>query len=442
MSSKKMTLVVVLLVLLGAGWLLSFKAVSKTDEIREQETLLMEADSLVERGIYVRAITNYKKALETETKLNPEIQKKLLVAYKEYGDMDAYTALVEQRTKDGTAEEEEYLTAASEYYQGQDIEEAVALLRKGIAATGLASLEEYMETIRYAYEMKASGYQQITPTINNDIMPAYDGEKWGYVSASLGKVLPFIYDSATPFGSQGYAVVSQNGTYYAILKNGDRYGADDGSSYPQMTDVLMVSGSRILGKRDGKYSYFNYDFAPFNADFQFDAVTGNACGVAAVCKDDKWGIIKDSGEMVTDYIYEEVAVNSLGCAFAGDRAMVCENGKWCMIDVEGNRVGDEGYANAKAPESEGFVAVCNEQGLWGYINRDGMQVIEFQYKDARSFSNHLGAVKEIDEWEYVSENNAVVIEGPFYGARPFHNGIAQADTADGIILVTLKYFEN
>lgn len=79
-------------------------------------------------------------------------------------------------------------------------------------------------------------------------MPAFDGVKWGYIDEGGSDVLDFIYDSATPYGSAGFAVVSIDGTYYAILSNGDWYGADDGTTYDRMTDILGVSGKRTLAK--------------------------------------------------------------------------------------------------------------------------------------------------------------------------------------------------
>ena len=121
--------------------------------------------------------------------------------------------------------------------------------------------------------------------------------------------------------------------------------------------------------------------------------------------------------------------------------MVKENGKWHLIDTEGNSLGDGEYANAKAPESNGYIAVANGEGKWGYINSEGELVIDYQYKDALSFSNGLGAVKIVDNWGYISAGNSLVIEDLWSSASPFHGGIAQVGFADRISLITLKYYE-
>ena len=85
--------------------------------------------------------------------------------------------------------------------------------------------------------------------------------------------------------------------------------------------------------------------------------------------------------------------------------------------------------------------MADADGNWGYIDREGNQVIDYQYNDAKSFSNHLGAVKSVNDWGYISEKNKMIIEENYEDAQPFHNGIAQAKLTDGMALLTLKYFE-
>ena len=97
------------------------------------------------------------------------------------------------------------------------------------------------------------------------------------------------------------------------------------------------------------------------------------------------------------------------------------------------------YADAKAPESNGYIAVANEEGLWGFINQQGEVVIDYQYVDAKSFSQHLAAEKVGGSWGYISEKNVLVIEQFIEAAEPFHNGIAQVKFADGEGLIMLDY---
>ena len=441
MKGKRVLLILVFAAVLGAGWMTVIKAVTGSDTLEKQEELTAEADAFLAKELYVRAIPLYREALEYSTDQNVLIQEKLLEAYLAYGDSDSYIRLVRERISSGHASEEEYMIAAELLLSVSKLGEAMELVKKGMKDLESHVLEEYYEDHRYAYDMRSTKYSEVLPTGSNTLMPAFDGEKWGYVDERGRRQIDFIYDSALPFNEYGMAVVSLDGMYCTILQNGDRYAIDDGEKYPEMTDIVAISGTHILGRRDGTYSYFNYDYEPVAPGHQYLEITSNACGVAGVKKESGWGVITDSGEVVMDFKLQDIAINSLGCAFAGDRGMVKEEGKWRLIDTEGNPVGEGRYADARAPESEGFIAVADDNGKWGYINRDGDLVIDYQYMDALSFSDGLGAVLEGEDWGYISAGNELVIGGELDGAKPFHNGIAQVKFGGGVWLVTLKYRE-
>jgi hypothetical protein len=113
-----------------------------------------------------------------------------------------------------------------------------------------------------------------------------------------------------------------------------------------------------------------------------------------------------------------------------------------MIDTNGNIVGENTFYDAKAPESEnGYIAVANESGNWGFIDLIGDLVIDYKYSDAKSFSNGLAAVCIGDSWKYIDDKDNVIIDLEIEDAQPFHNGVAQIYLNDGAALIKLKYFE-
>ncbi|MCD7807107.1 MAG: WG repeat-containing protein [Lachnospiraceae bacterium] len=437
MKGKKLILFATLLVVLAVGWILSVRMASGKDIVKQQEELVEQADVFASKGLYVRAIPLYEEALTLQTNQNERIEEKVLAAYRNYGDADSYLDLVNTRAEANRATEEEYLLGAQYYINSWSLNNAMTLIKLGIEQLGTESLIEFYEENRYGYSLKITNYDEIIPTLDNEMMPVLDGEYWGYID-SMGMVqLSCAYDFATSFNSSGYAVVSVDGTYYTILENGDRYGLDEVG----VEAVYGLTDKYILAKVNESYSYYDYDFNCRAENHQYEDITVNACGVAAVKKDGKWGIITDSGQTVTDFIYDDVAVNSLGEAFCSQLAMVKQGGVWYLIDTEGNRVCENSFFDAKAPESSGYIAVANGDGDWGYIDQTGTLVIDYQYEDALSFSNHLGAVCILGDWAYISESNVVVIDEILEDAQPFHNGIAQALFADGEALITLSYFE-
>lgn len=437
MRGKRLFLILVMAGILAMGWGLSIQAVSGTKDLETQTELVRQAEILAEKKLYVRAIPLYEKALTYQTESNAEIESKLLNVYKEYGDTASYLQLVEKRVRQGSAQEEEYLTAADYYMNSYNLDEALILLKEGISQLGSYELENLYEANRYSYTVRVTDYQEIIPTKSNNLMPAYNGESWCYINKGGKAELPGPYDTAVPFNSRGYGVVSKGGSYYTIVTSGARYGVDETG----VTDVYAVTDNYILAKVNGSYSYYNYDFQCMGTGHQYEDITKNSCGVAAVKKDGKWGIITDTGELVVDFMLEDVAVNSLGCVFENDVAMVKLDGMWYLVNAQGQKLSEQAFFNAKAPESSGYIAVADANGKWGFINQSAELVIECQYQDACSFSNHLGAVKKADTWGYVSEKNELVIDELLDNARPFHNGIAQAHSSLGAVLIKLENFE-
>ena len=434
-KGKRWIVVIVLLLVIGLGWCLSVRRASGLDNRNAQAELVSQADLFAEKELYVRAVPLYIQALSYSTEEIPQIETKLQQVYLAQGDTDSYVELVERRSAVGTASEEEYLKAAEIYLSHNDLEEAMTLLKKGMEVYPGGAVGRLYEDNRYGYSMRVINAMEITPTAANNLMPAFDGSKWGYINTSGKYILPAVYDTAVPFNNGGYSVVSLEGTYYTILSTGEKYGLDE----THVTDVYGINNAYIIARYNGKYGYYTGDFVCAVPALQFDEVTMNSCGVFAARNGDKWAVINESGENITDYIFEDVAVNSLNQAFAGNVAMVKSGGLWYLIDVEGNRVCETGFADAKAPESFNYIAVADENGKWGFIDRSGKLVIDYQYKDARSFSNHLAAVRVVDTWGYISEGNELVIAEPLENAMPFHNYIAQAVFSGQASLITLEY---
>jgi hypothetical protein len=438
MQTKKLSVIIIILVVLAAGWYLSVKKLSGVDDINAQRELVSQADIYSSKKLYVRAIPLYKEALGYSTGENINIQSKLLTAYENYGDTSSYVKLAEQRIDSGNAEEQEYLNVAEYYFQHSNIEESMSVIKNGIAKFDSNELEKFYEENRFAnYSVYTTGYEKILPSENNTYMPAYDGEHWVYLDSDGRNTQIGEYDMAVSFNTNGYAVVLENGEYETICSNGDLYGIDEIG----IEDIYCMTNSGMIAKYNGKYGYYNYDFEK-TSSVEFDEITATRNDLIAVKSGDKWGIINTSAQTVVDFSLLEVAVNSLGSVYYGDYGMVKTINGWQMIDTNGNIVGENTFYDAKAPESEnGYIAVANESGNWGFIDLIGDLVIDYKYSDAKSFSNGLAAVCIGDSWKYIDDKDNVIIDLEIEDAQPFHNGVAQIYLNDGAALIKLKYFE-
>ncbi len=436
MNIKKIMLAACLLAAVSLSWAVVLKKASGAEDKKEQEALVEEADRFLGQKLYVRAIPLYEKSLSYNIGKS-SIEQKLLEAYEKYGDMGSYAALVKKRVERGDAAEEECLTAARYYMDSRDLEQAMGLVKSAMEKSDSRELERFYEDNRYEYSLNPTSWKEITPTETNECMPAYDGKTWFYVDGAGRILLDGGYEKALPFDSDGYGVVKKDGAYVTVLENGDWYGRGGAD----ITDVYAISNGFILAQAHGAYGYYNYDFECVAEGHQYEEITANACGGAAVKKDGKWGFISEEGETLADFQFEDVAVNSLGSAFAGNQAMVKKGGKWILVDMQGKQVSSQSFADARAPESGGYIAVADENGKWGFIDHKGNLALDYQYRDARSFSNQLAAVRIVDTWGYISKKGELVIEETFGPAKPFHNGRAQAQLAGYEAVVELSYFE-
>jgi len=439
MQSKKISVILIIVIVTIAGWFVSIKTVLGMDQQREQAALVQEANGYVQKELYVRAIPKYKEALAYNLDQNVEIEARLLNTYELYGDIISYVKLAEKRIADNTAAEQEYIKTADYYKSTGKLSDAMEIVRTGIGQIGSDTLRNYYEENRYGCKTRVVGYEIVIPTYENTIMPAYDGEKWVYVDENGRDLGIGRFDTAVPFNDNGYAVVSAGGKYQTILTNGDLYGIDENG----VEDVQAVSGSRVLARYKGKYSYYNFDFQPLaQGSHQYDQMTSNNNGVAAVKNGNMWGIITDDGGTVVDFSLVDVAVNSLGNAFSGGHAMVRDNNGWYLVDTEGNRLNDQTYVAAKAPESaDGYIAVGNSNGKWGFADLEGNLVIDYKYDDAHSFSDGVAAVCVGETWMYISVQGRTVIDYSLDNAQPFHSGRTQAHFVDGTMLIRLEYVE-
>ncbi len=439
MKGKRLIISLILVLLFAIAWIASITAASGVQKKKEQADIIAEADALAIKKLYVRAIPLYESALEIETDANAEIEAKLLSSYWEHGDSNDYVALAERRISEDKSSEQEILNTATILLRGSNIDEAMKLVKEGIDKFNSDSLIEFYENNAFRYKMVSARYEKIIPAENDELLAAYDGNSWHYIDSDYGWEFgeSVSYDSATAYSKEGYAVVSKDGNYYTILIDGDHYGTTN----ERFEDIYGVSGKHILAKRNGKYSYYNFDFEPVGESYQFDEITKNSCGVAAVRKGDKWGVITDSGETVIDFDLEDVAINSLGNVFSNNVAMVKRDGKWRLINTEGEYVIEDTFSDARAPESDQYIAVADESGRWGFIDRNGKLVISNIYDDAKSFSDGLAAVMVGNRWKYISLRNNRVIDEDILNAEPFHNGKAIAYMPDGGIIIRMSYFE-
>ncbi len=427
-------LIVILMIVVG--WLLAASVVLLDDTAAKQAQLIESGREFLKDKLYVRAAERFTTALQDyKTDQNPAYETELLSIYKEGNLMDQYYALIDSRRSSGTAQVQEYLDRAQGFLDAGSTSRAVDVLKEGVAATGAEELVVLYESVRYECQPASTTFTELVQPSADWYVPAFDGEHWGYIGSNGRTAIEFQYEEALPFAGN-YAVVKLDGVYTLIDKDGNWNAVDKEG----LDKVTMVVGTGLIGVKDGQYRIYTNTFARTSEETYENACL-NDNGIIAVQKGGKWALLSANLEPITDYVFSNVAFNSRGQIFSGDFAVVADENGYFLINSKGEAYFGERFADAKGMEG-GFFAVADASGKWGFANEKAEVIVPYEYDDACSFSNALGAVKVAGQWGYVNKYNTMIIEPQFESAYPFLEGYALTTDATGYYkILKLKFFD-
>jgi len=132
-----------------------------------------------------------------------------------------------------------------------------------------------------------------------------------------------------------------------------------------------------------------------------------------------WGYRRAAGgKEVIPAIYETAHEFSEGLA------VVCIHGLWQVIAPDGAVAIDCSAWREVKPFSHGLAPVCDADGAWSYITRDGVVAFEPRFEMAGMFREGLALVMSNGKYGYVSPQGEFVIEPAYDYATGFRDGRA------------------
>ena len=105
------------------------------------------------------------------------------------------------------------------------------------------------------------------------------------------------------------------------------------------------------------------------------------------------------------------------------------DGKYGFINKDGEEIIPCKYEDADA-FSDGLAKVKSAEG-WGFVNENGEEIIPCKYEDADAFSGGLARVKSAEGWGFVNEDGEEIIACKYEEACGFSEGLAGVKSADG-----------
>ncbi len=436
-KSAKSSVTLLVIAIIAIGWVLTFVGLTSHEEEDAQRALHAQAQELLEDKLYVRAAAKYEEALTYNTSLNNKLEEKLLDVYRDGEMIEEYYSLITKRIDADRASEEEYLTISKGYIDANSENKAIALLDKGVSVyPENEEMKDLFESIRYRVSESTTNFSTVKmpSTGKTTMIPAFNGEKWGFINNRGRLAMEFRFEDITAFDGS-YAVAKLDGEYILIDGNGYRNAVDKNG----LDAVECFNGKRIVGVKDGKYKLYSNTFKEKN-DEEYDGIILSENGLTFVKKNDKWALLDAEYKNITDYVFTDVKTACTGLAFNSGYAVVADANGYFMIGEDGVECFSARFPDAKGMEG-GLVAVANGEGKWGFINQKGEEKVPFEYEDACSFSSNLGAVKIGDAWGYINRYNTLVIKAKYAQANAFIADQAiVVDSLDNVLILSLKYY--
>jgi len=196
-----------------------------------------------------------------------------------------------------------------------------------------------------------------------------------------------------------------------------------------------------FGKKKFKISNFDNELSICLVLWSFSEKKEDVVGDAIVVKKKVSDITKCTHvnrsytfELVIPYQYEGFM------NISKERAGVKLNGKWGLIDKNGNLLCPCKYDSLFFNEKEGLLS-AELNGKSGYINQNGVEVIPFRYnKDDLGFMcEGLVSARKNNKWGFIDKNERCVIPFEYDDASIFSNGLAPVALQSGWFSNKIKY---
>lgn len=419
MKNKAFLTFLLLLVLTAVTWVGLFK--NQTKAAVSYSGYLSTADKCMAKGIYIDAIKNYKSALETDHKY--ETAMKLVSAYQKLGDYEGMITACDEAIEISPKSIEPYSDKIDYYISKAEYQDALKVMETAKDVSDQNKLKEIKANLHTKFDMKYLDYTDVKDWHTQkdlDYIAVCLNDKWGMASSDGTMKINAQFDSLGAYSDQEEVIpCSLNGENYYIDKDGNRKLVGD-KSY---TYLGSFGSGYAPAQFDGKYGYIDKDFKEYH--FEYDYAGAFANGIAAVQKNGKWALINDKFKSVTDFIYDDIKLDSYGFCSVYGAETAEKDGLYYLIDTSGKNIIKTGYSNmSMAASKDGAVAV-EKDGKWGFVSRDDKMIIDPQYDDAVSFSLGFAPVKKGDNWAYIDENNQAICDFQYSDAKPFsENGSA------------------
>ncbi len=261
-------------------------------------------------------------------------------------------------------------------------------------------------------------------------------DKKGYINITTGEKINAVFEVAYDF-SEGLAAVQIGGATGFINTDGNLVIPCEYSNnaiYQFKSGLCNVmTGSRdegtlkafYINKSGEKMFGREYDYClPFSQDRAF------------VCVNNEWFVIDSQGNQVGDGVFGPYE-KTVPAVFNDGRAVVVKDGKYGIIDIDGNYIVNPRYEQISEITEGG--AIFKENGLFGYMNSDGSVIIAARYESLSNFKKGLAVFSSDHKYGVVDRAATVVVNPEYENVSILDNGLIKISVSESEYYYVDKY---
>lgn len=254
--------------------------------------------------------------------------------------------------------------------------------------------------------------------------------KAGIVTLSGEQILAPQYENISNIYENDKYVVIKDGKQ-ALVKNDGTELLTKG--FDEITQILKNEGNGVIYKKDGKYGVMTLD-GKTTIEPTYEDLKEAKTGTLIAKKGGKYGVIDIANDVKIDFAYNSISYESKADIYIteNDRFMneilnnkyeVKETGILLELNSEKGYLAlkkDEGnkYYNfqfEEKSEAEIFpltnLFLSKKDGKYGFIDKDGKVVVDYQYDDATNQNNYgFAGVKKDGKWGAINSKGEVIQE--------------------------------
>ena len=283
------------------------------------------------------------------------------------------------------------------------------------------------------------------------IAPAQDKntELWGYIDLNGNWVIAPIFKSASAFEDEYASVVDVYGDYVFINRKGQNifegnkkaqtveseasYSEglanvavdvkfDQKMTYVDTTGSIAIDLSKVPRTKSISYKTLKYvELAtPFRNGKAIVIRTTNTTLKTSKSKATETAYIINSKGTVLASLPSGLDPGSWG--FDENMRVIVKstNGLYGLANDSGKMVIHADYLRILHCEGT-LYAVCDQNGFWGFMDKDGKTVTDFIYSDAMPYSEGLAAVYDGKAWGFINTYGALLIPCIYDDVQPLKN---------------------